>query len=52
MNRKELFQQSFVGLTLLATGMGLAQCVGGCSARNKLATYTTTLNGTSLRITS
>lgn len=32
MNRKEFFQQSFVGLTVLATGVGLAQCLGGCSS--------------------
>lgn len=32
MNRKEFFQQSFVGLTVLATGVGLSQCLGGCSA--------------------
>lgn len=32
MNRKEFFHQSFVGLTVLATGMGLAQCLGGCTA--------------------
>lgn len=32
MNRKEFFQQSFVGLTVLATGVGLTQCLGGCSS--------------------
>lgn len=32
MNRKEFFQQSFVGLTVLATGVGLSQCLGGCSS--------------------
>ena len=32
MNRKEFVQQSFVGLTVLATGVGLAQCLGGCTS--------------------
>ena len=32
MNRKEFVQQSFFGLTVLATGVGLAQCLGGCSS--------------------
>lgn len=32
MNRKEFFQQSFIGLTVLATGAGITQCLGGCSS--------------------
>jgi cytochrome b6-f complex iron-sulfur subunit len=32
MNRKEFVQQSFFGLTVLATGVGLAQCLGGCTS--------------------
>jgi cytochrome b6-f complex iron-sulfur subunit len=32
MNRKEFFQQSFLGLTVLATGVGISQCLGGCTS--------------------
>jgi cytochrome b6-f complex iron-sulfur subunit len=44
MNRKEFVQQSFVGLTVLATGVGLAQCLGGCTSSTAPADVDITLD--------
>lgn len=44
MNRKEFFRQSFIGLTVLASGVGVSQCLGGCSSSTAPAEIDVTLD--------